>query len=239
MNKRGRKEKVYPQEEIDKIIYDFAEKYKIVGNIKYSEVYQYALELYQQGSIPYKLSEDFWRKPLRQGRQSIDKFNSVIKQSIISANDKAVSIINVEDVVYKHHKNLDKLIKYLKPLEVELSKSIEKEIKSRETIKELEMALSQEKQKRQELQKLVDKLQDILFQMFEYSANDEVPLVNMLRTGKSRHAIVENALSKIFNNPDDFYTLFEERRKDEGNVVRLQDKVQSKSKTLADDYGFL
>jgi hypothetical protein len=239
-NKRGRKETIYPQEDIGKILYKYTENNKVLGYVKYLDVYRHALEMYNNGEISFKLSEDFWRKPFRQGKETIDRYNKSVKENVVSVSNRTISVVNVEDVVYKHHKDLDKMIKLLKPIELELYKSVERENESREKINTLTDKISEQRQQIKALQQKVEELQNLVFQMFEYSTDEDTPLVNMLRTGKTRHRIVENALTNAFNTPDSFYKMFEKRKENRKNIINLEPKkIEEKHKTLADDYDFL
>ena len=82
MSKKGRKPKIYPQEIIDNIIYEYLQLNKNNGLIKYMDIYRFSKELYENGESTHQFSEDFWRKQGRQGREAIDKENEVIEHTL-------------------------------------------------------------------------------------------------------------------------------------------------------------
>lgn len=100
--KRGRKAKIYPQEEIDNILYLYTKEEKVSGWIKYSEVCRYANKLYEDGKIPYKLSEDYWRRDGRQGRETVDRVNKLYESTLLNQQTTETEIIvNTEECVTK------------------------------------------------------------------------------------------------------------------------------------------
>ncbi|MFJ6211371.1 hypothetical protein [Lysinibacillus sp. NPDC092081] len=102
METRGRKRKEYPNEEIDTIVYRFTKEEKQHGWIKYSEVHRFAKKLYENGEIPYKLSQEFWQREKRQGRNAIDKANKAYETTITNKNPKVIdSYVNTEECVNK------------------------------------------------------------------------------------------------------------------------------------------
>lgn len=102
METRGRKPSIYPQAEIENIIYLFTQKEKVTGWIKYSEVYRFANKLYEERVINYKLSEDYWRRDGRQGKEIIDKTNKLYENTIINKNDKSHGVyVDTEECVNK------------------------------------------------------------------------------------------------------------------------------------------
>ncbi|WP_053218853.1 hypothetical protein [Virgibacillus senegalensis] len=234
--KAGRKKKLYPKDLIDNIIYEYAESNKVIGKIKYREVYQYAKKLYEEGKIKEKFSDDFWRKSGRQGRNAIDKANEVISKSVVASSGKKVDIMPVEDVVYKNYKDIEKLVKLLKPMELQLYDAIERENNLGEKIKKLELSIEEEKEKRRKAEEMVDNLQTLIFQMFEYSSSDEVPLTNLIRTGKTRHQLVENALNQAFNQPQSFFEMFEQHQESSKSDKVIDFNKENNKKSLADDY---
>lgn len=154
----------------------------------------------------------------------------------MTSYNEEVVVPNVVDAVHKFHGDKDMLIKHLKPLETELTRSIEIERKQKIKTEEYQEKYEKEKLKRMEAEERSMKLQDALFKMFRYSASDDTPLENQLRTGKTKTKRVMNALEKIFNSPMEFYELFEEKRKIQSTkVVSMEDSMRNK-KTLLDDF---
>ncbi|MGR5908742.1 hypothetical protein ACT7DL_27020 [Bacillus paranthracis] len=80
MKSRGRKPKIYPKDILLKIIDDFLRNQGDIQIIRYKEIFLYALEEYNKGILDFKLSEDFWRKPDRQGKLLVDEINKKEKR---------------------------------------------------------------------------------------------------------------------------------------------------------------
>ncbi|MEK4230491.1 hypothetical protein [Solibacillus sp. FSL H8-0538] len=214
METRGRKPSIYPQAEIENIIYLFTQKEKVTGWIKYSEVYRFANKLYEERVINYKLSEDYWRRDGRQGKEIIDKTNKLYENTIINKNDKSHGVyVDTEECVNKFFsgKPSDKkrLIEALKINEKKAKESNNLLVKI-DTMKE-ELSVHHEKNK--ELQALVKQQQMILFSWFNASLKTDVPLTNLITTGKSRQPIVDLFFETAFSNPMEGYEKFEEYRK--------------------------
>ena len=98
MNSRGRKPKIYPEEKLLAIVGNFSKEKSNIQIIKYKEIYLFALEEYSKGLLEFKLSEDFWRKPGRQGTLLVDEINKQ-RSALIESNNQHVEIISTQDVI--------------------------------------------------------------------------------------------------------------------------------------------
>lgn len=211
---RGRKPKVYPEPEIDKIIYRFTQEEKVGGLIRYSEMYRFTNKLYEKGEIPYKFSEDYWRRDGRQGKEKIDKTNRLYETTIVNKKTNETDIfVDTEECVNKFFtgKPSDKkrLIQALKINEKKAKDSNNLLLK----IEELNQEISIQKDKNKELVVLVEQYQKILFSWFNASLKLDVPLINLITTGKSRHPIIDLFFETAFSKPLEGYEKFEEYRK--------------------------
>ncbi|KYD04108.1 hypothetical protein B4102_3328 [Heyndrickxia sporothermodurans] len=232
METRGRKATIYDEQEIKNIVFRYIQEEKIEGLITYSEMYRFAKKLYENGEIPYKLSDEFWRRSNRQGRKIVDETNESYKVTVQGTKtDHSDVFIDTEECVNKFFsgKTADKkrLIQALKLNEKkakESSKYIEK-------IEQQSMEIEVQKNKVKELQKLVEQQQTILFSWFNASHKSDVPLINLMTTGKSRHPIVDLFFETAFSNKEEGYKRFEDysksivhtnpssSQKEQGNVV--------------------
>ncbi|MBD8135085.1 hypothetical protein IFR10_05970 [Bacillus sp. CFBP 13597] len=214
METRGRKTKVFPQSEIDNIIYRFTQEEKVTGLIKYSEVYRFAIKLYEEGEINYKLSEDYWRRDGRQGKVTIDKINKLYETTISNKRTNGIDIfVDTEECVNKFFtgKQSDKkrLIQALRINEKKAKDSIQ----LLEKIEDFKQELSVQKEKNKELQALMEQYQTVLFSWFNASLKSDVPLINLITTGKTRHPIIDYFFQTVFSsNPHEGYEKFEEYR---------------------------
>ena len=98
MKSRGRKPKIYPKDILLKIIDDFLRNQGDIQIIRYKEIFLYALEEYNKGILDFKLSEDFWRKPDRQGKLLVDEINKK-RSALIENNNQYIEIISTNDVI--------------------------------------------------------------------------------------------------------------------------------------------
>lgn len=226
---RGRKAKIYPQEEIENIIYRFTQEEKVSGWIKYSEVYRFANKLYENGEISYKLSEDFWRREGRQGKETIDKINKVYESTLINKRTSNIDLyVDTEECVDKFFtgKPSDKkrLIDALKINEKKAKDSTNLLIKI-DTLKE---EISRLKEEKKDLEQSLDQYQMILFSWFNSSVKSDVPLINLMTTGKSRHPIIDLFFETAFSNPAEGYNEFEKYRKNS----RVNDNTMNKDNVV-------
>lgn len=243
MSKRGRKPKIYPKEVINAVIYNFVEKNKNIGILKYMEVFRHSKKMYENGSCEYLFSEDFWRKVGRQGREAIDKANKVYEYS--SNNLEKTSRIKIVDTVDAVNKLFDgtsqgkeKLIRALIMNENKLKKIIK-------TNDDLNSKLEIQKDLNDDLKKDVkalkfklDEYEDLFFKWLDASSNDEVPLINLIRTGKTRNRVVDSLFTTMFSEePLKGYEEFEHFRNKKRMSNQTKDKVVNfKTKnTLIDD----
>lgn len=212
--KRGRKPSVYPQSDIESIIYRFTQEEKVTGWIKYSEVYRFAKKMYENGELKYKLSEDYWRRDGRQGKEIIDKTNKLYETTFINKKTEEIDIfVDTEECVNKFFvgKSSDKkkLIHALKINE----KKAKYSNKLLLNIEELNTELCIQKEKNKKLESLVEQQQMVLFSWYNASLKSDVPLINLMTTGKSRHPMVDLFFETAFSNPMEGYEKFDEYRK--------------------------
>lgn len=224
METRGRKPKIYPQEEIDNLIYRFTQEAKVSGWIKYSEVYRYTKQLYEIGEIPYQFSEDYWRRDGRQGKETIDKKNKVYESTIVNKKTSKSDIyVDTEECVNKffNGKPSDKkrLIEALK-INEKKAKDYNDLLEKIDALKSTIEALNEDKKLLEGLNK---QYQTVLFSWFNASLKSDVPLINLLTTGKSRHPIIDLFFDTAFSNPKEGYDKFEDYRK---NVKNTHDTVK-------------
>ncbi|MGM0835881.1 MAG: hypothetical protein ACQEV7_06965 [Bacillota bacterium] len=207
MKSKGRPRKDHPEELIKEIIYRFTIDKKISGQLRYMDIFHFANNLFIKGEIPESISEYYWRKG--EGREIIDKTNELYK---IEHNQKLndETIINTENEVNKFFtaKKSDKvkLIGSLKMNEEKLKRFIKKNTKI-----EIELGKKNEllKKKKVEISSLKEKVylyENKLFQWLDLSLNKDIPLYNLISTGKTRTPIVEELLkSALSENPLDVF----------------------------------
>jgi hypothetical protein len=242
--KRGRPETVYNENELYRIINHYREKVKPYGDIEYLKLYRYHLELHQERPDICKktYSEDFWRKKGQPGRKVIDTANEIRTVSLEDGNDNKKDIPNVSDVVYKHLKNPDKIIKHLLPLENEVRRSVQLERALKMKNEELKAQIKQVKEEKRVLSKQVGRLKECIFKLFRYSDKDGTPLENLLDLN-NKNKRIKRALDEAFSRPQDFYTEFENFQQDatnevtnKDNVISLTEAQNSPKRTIADDF---
>ncbi|OIK11273.1 hypothetical protein [Bacillus sp. MUM 13] len=229
METRGRKPSIYPQKEIDDIVYRFTQEEKVAGWIKYSEVYRFAKKLYENEKIKYKLSEDYWRREGRQGKETIDKANKLYETTFINKESKDIDVyIDTEECVNKFFtgkaSDKKKLIQALKINEKKARNSNKLSMK----IEDLKQGLFNEKEKSKKLEALVEQQQRILFSWYNASLKSEVPLINLVTTGKSRHPMVDLFFETAFTNSIEGYEKFEEYR----GITKYNDEINDSNQNV-------
>lgn len=242
------KQRVYAEEVIDEIIYRYIVENDITGDIEYSSVRDFALELRKNndsifteklyyrlldkttGKVSEKiiknieLKDDFWRKPQYQGRQKIDAANELLSKTVAKTKKRQVYIPNVDFILETHKNNINQLRIHLKPLEEQLKISIKNEETLEDKIDKLEDQINELKSEKIALRSQNDKYQTALYKMFEYSVSREVPLENQLNTGKGKTPRVEQALREAFSGDlTAFYLKFKTALDTKGNQNKVSD----------------
>ena len=201
MKSRGRKPKIYPKDILLKIIDDFLRNQGDIQIIRYKEIFLYALEEYNKGILDFKLSEDFWRKPDRQGKLLVDEINKK-RSALIENNNQYIEIISTNDVINRLSQDTPatkkKIINQLKVNEYGYRK-----ISTRyNQLKEKEAKMSQDiAELKAEIVNLKDNneiYQNVLFQWANLSSVKDLGLINLITTGKTRSATVEQLFQDIF-----------------------------------------
>ncbi|MCI0766540.1 hypothetical protein [Bacillus sp. TL12] len=201
MKSRGRKPNLYPKDILLKIIDDFLRNQANVQIIRYREIFLYALEEYNKGILDFKLSEDFWRKPGRQGKLLVDEINKK-RSALIENNNQYIEIISTNDVINRLSQDTPatkkKIINQLKVNEYGYRK-----ISTRyKQLKEKEAKMTQEiVELKAEIANLKDNneiYQNVLFQWANLSSIKELDLINLITTGKTRSATVEQLFQDMF-----------------------------------------
>jgi hypothetical protein len=209
LKRRGRKPKVYPVEVIEGIIIKYKEVNPNSKILKYLEMHRFSEELFINGKISIKFSEDFWRKPGRQGKDIIDKTNQLYLSTVVSKKENAEQIISTEEVLNKidfsSHKNKKEIITMLKINEYQAKKYIE-------LIKKYDYLQSENEQLREKLEESAKRngiYQKIIFSWMSASYASSNQIINMIDTGKKKGPIVEHSFNNMFSNPIEGYEMFE------------------------------
>lgn len=218
MSKKGRKPKIYPQEIIDNIIYQYLQLHKNNGLIKYMDIYRFSKELYENGESTHHFSEDFWRKQGRQGREAIDKKNEVIEHTVSLSTEEDEKVVDSIDAVNKFFQgkesNKEKLIGAILMNENKLKKYIKRNRKITADLENLEKKITLLEQENQLLNRRLAEYEELFFQWLDASSHEDVPLINIITTGKSRNKIVQHLFDTMFSeNPVKGYEKFEDFRK--------------------------
>jgi|SRR5690606_215264 len=241
MNNPGRKPQIFNDQLILDIIYECKKELSIKGKIKYSQVYQYALENFNNEKYPFlkkKLSEDYWRKNGRQGKELIDKVNAVEEVLLKKDNDEeSALVVNTEDAVNKlftgGNKEQKQLIDKLRNNEVNAKKFYKKALK-------LEEELRNEREQKILWKEKAGRLQIIIFQLLEYSGSKNFPIENIINTGKTRNEPVNKILQSVFSDEPtigyDFTQYINNNNSNQSSKVVPIKKVE---RTAADDFDLL
>lgn len=222
----------------------FTQDNKGNGLIKYLDVYRYSLKLYEEDKIPYKLSEDFWRKSGRQGRKAIDKANEIYEYSPLpndeSKTEKIIDTIDALDKFFEGSKsNREKLQGALLINENKLKNYIQKNQVLSERLNKREQTINELREKNNGLQVRINEYEEIFFQWLDASSNKNTPLINLITTGKTRNPIVDRVFQSMFSDdPIKGYKQFEEYRSNKPQAALEKDNVypiDKKKNSLVED----
>lgn len=236
MKSRGRKPTLYSDDEVNRIITDYLKEHAEVEIIKYRAIYEFSKIKYENGDYKLNLSEDFWRKPERQGRVLIDKLNDQRRRSIdhpteyhqvISTSDTVNEISSDSAQVKK------KLIAKLKVNEIGYKNLIIKYESNSERQQQLLKEFQVLKEEMKDLRSKISIYENVLFQWADISSSKDIKLINTITTGKTRSKVVEQSLAQMFSdNPNNAYKEINTSI-ESSNVVQLTNK--KKRNTLVED----
>lgn len=231
MSKRGRKVKVYPTEEIETILYNYTNEYS-PGLLKYSDIYKYAIKLYENGIIKNKYSEDFWRKPGRQGKEAIDKINYLYLTSIEYSKNQTYHMVRTEHVIDKILIKTDKKIKRQLINELKINeKTAEKVIVYSKKVNQLEEDKINLKKEIESLEGKLGEYQKIIFSWAASSHISNDLLFNLTKGKYEESPVLKYSFNKLFDEEENISNFFEGYIKEFINksnyendkVVRLED----------------
>ncbi|MEE3953436.1 hypothetical protein [Peribacillus frigoritolerans] len=245
--KRGRPKKEIPKEIVQDIIYSYTKDYNVSGKISYMDVYRFSQELYKNEKTPYNIGEFFWRKG--EGRDAIDKANQIIKHSSPKPYIEDEMIVNTEEAINKYFDgnkaDKQKLIRTLKMNEIKLQKLIQKSNNLEKELFEIKQEVVKAKEQTQNWKNKVGIYEDKMFQWMEMSISKDVPLKNLLSTGKSRNKTVDELLKSILSdNPLEVFDRMKDimqQKKQEAIIPNTQEKplsiesYKNKNNSILDD----
>lgn len=228
MSKPGRKEKLYPDDLIQDIIYRYTTENNIKGEIRFSKVYKYSIKLYENKEIDIKFSEDFWRRNGKQGKLAIEKINKLYEKSLQNpSSDEFTKVIDTKlcvDMYYEGDKsNKKKLISQLIVNE-KLAEKSERYIKK---IRNQENEIIKLKEKLKESEQKNENYEKILFSWFNASKRNDVPLVNFYNGREESHPLIGSLLNELFV---DTYSILDKIKEFDGPNVNEVSKVNVKTK---------
>lgn len=238
MKSRGRKVKYYSENKISKLINDYLKINEPIEIIKYKAIFEFAKTEYALGKSDLNLSEDFWRKPDRQGRIAVDVSNEQRHFSKIHSSDY-FEVLSTENTIKElsqdppHIKK--KMISLLKVNEVGYRKLIKKyeHISEKETFSNNEI-----KELKEEIKNLRSKneiYEQTLFQWADISSSSDIDLVNVITTGKTRSKIVEELFLDMFTENSN--RAFHEINRTKSNSSNVLEIKSNKKNTLVEDLG--
>ncbi|CAM3746799.1 hypothetical protein [Mesobacillus zeae] len=204
MTNKGRKP-ILTEIEAKEIINSYVLKHSVSKKIKYSDLNNYCIELYQNKEITQLPSESFWRKKDRTGRKLIDEVNSVLTHKL-ERHEKQYELQNLLKLI--ENKITNKVLKTTLFNELESKQNKIEQLEKELNIKE-ERILSLEKS--YENKKTLNKQQqELISQVFHYFLNKSTP---------ENFKFFDSALNNIFTNPFDYLSLLQEKESQKQNNV--------------------
>lgn len=220
------KAREYDVSVIKSIVVEFNEKQNTKGLVKAIDMFEYAQERYKEGSFPFDLSYDFWKRDGRLGKKIILEFNNVKKNNFNIASHISYDIVDVEDLLSKYpNTTADKLKEYLLPMQKQLKQLVDELSKSNHKIIEMSETNAALQTKLHEADQKNEKLQTLLLQLFNYG-NSGVSIENLMNTGATKTDRVANAIQNAFSDPTKFLSIIG------GEAATLGQKTDNVTKLL-------
>ena len=196
-------------------------------------MFLFSQKMYLNNQHTYVLSEDFWRKVGRQGRELIDHFNqermaltkNSIESHLVISTKNIVSEFSTDSIsVQKKIISKLKINEYgYKSLINQYNDLKQKEASHLNTIKDLQLAYKEANEKNAVYEQ-------VLLQWAHISSNKDLPLINTITTGKSRTEIVGKLFKDMFtDDPNGAYKDIN-IKKQANNIIPI-----NKKNTLIDD----
>ncbi|MCF2650774.1 hypothetical protein [Niallia circulans] len=205
MTKKGRKP-ILTEKEAKEIVNSYVLKHGVSKEIKYIDLHNYCIELYQNQEIPKLPSESFWRKKDRVGRKLIDEVNSALSHKLErhEKNYELQNLLNLIDIEVTNKKLKTTLFNELESKQNKIEQ-LEKELKIKE-----ESILSLKKS-HEDFKKMNKQQQELISQAFHYF---------LKKSSQENLIFFDSALTNIFSNPLDYLSLFrEEKTQNQNNIA--------------------
>lgn len=195
MTNKGRKP-ILNENEAKEIVNSYVLKNGVSKEIKYIDVHNYCIRLFQKKEISKLPSESFWRKKDRTGRKLIDEVNIVLSHKL-ERHENNYELQNLLNLIEKKITNKELKTTIIIELESKQNKidKLEKEL----FIKD-ERILSIKKVN-ESLKTLNKQQQELISQVFHYSLNKSTP---------DNLSFFDSALKNIFSSPLDYLSLLKE-----------------------------
>ncbi|MCZ8533032.1 hypothetical protein [Psychrobacillus psychrodurans] len=204
MSNKGRKP-ILTESEAKEIVNSYVLKYGISKEIKYINLHNYCVELYQNKEISKLPSESFWRKNDRTGRKLIDEVNSVLSHKL-KRHEKNYELQNLFNLIENKITNKELKTTLFNELESKQKKieQLEKEInKNEDSILSL-------KKTNENFKKLNEQQQELISQVFHYFLN---------KSTNENLNFFDSALKNIFSNPLAYLSVLKEKETQRQNSV--------------------
>lgn len=172
--------------------------------IKYIDLYNFSIQLYNNKEILILPSESYWRKKDRTGRKLIDEVNLALSHKLESIN-KDYELQNLLQIIDSNVSNKKIKVAIFNEFEIKQKKIelLEKDCKIKEDkIKTL-------KKSHEKIQETNHQQQEIIFQIYYYFLS---------KSTKENLDFFNSALSNIFSNPTEYLSLLNNRSIQKNNI---------------------
>lgn len=205
MTKRGRKP-ILTENEAKEIINSYVLKHGVSKEIKYIDLHNYCIDLYQNKELPKIPSESYWRKKDRTGRKLIDEVNSTLSHKL-KRHEKNYELKNLLTLIDNKITNEELKTILFNELESKQKKvdQLEKELNEKKE------RVSSLKKSNKDLNSLNKQQQELISQVFYYF---------LKKSSDDNLDFFESALNKIFSKPLDYLlVLNKDETKNQNNIA--------------------
>lgn len=205
MTKRGRKP-ILTENEAKEIINSYVLKHGVSKEIKYINLHNYCIELYQNKELPKIPSESYWRKKDRTGRKLIDEVNLALSHKL-KKHEKNYELQNLFKIIDKKVTNNE-----LKKILLNELESKQKKVEQlKKELNEKKEDLLSLKKSNKDLNSLNNQQQELLSQVYYYF---------LKKSSDDNLEFFDSALKKIFSNPLDYLSILEKNdTKKQNNIA--------------------
>lgn len=211
------------------LIVEFDEKHNLKSKVSYKNIYDFVLSSYNEKKIDFYPSYTWWKT---KGKFLIDEFNTVKTKTIQFGEHEKLDVIEIMDLVEKHHGDKEALIRYLLPYNDLVERLMDRIGKLENAAQQLSSRLEKKDEVIQKHENMIKKQESLIDSLFYTQISSESELKLVMQRGETTSEVLNFSLKETFESPKAYITELRKRsvenisknHEEKDNVIQLQGK---------------